>query len=406
MVCSGCGKKNSIKRDEFLMYFKLPYGFGKGVAYKTVKKFLKVSSALLSALILIVVLVAVIYIAYFLASSYRLEDNLTLEVEKGTQMQQAQQGEIGSATPRTESIYTIASYNIGFGAYSDDYSFFMDGGIESVARSEQAVIDNVTGALDAIVQLNPDIVLLQEVDVDGTRSYHVDEKALTQELLPEFSSYVFAQNWDCPFIAYPFIQPHGANKAGIYTLTKFDIASALRRSLPLEDNLMSLIDLDRCYSASRIPVNDGYDLVIINLHLSAYTTDGTIAEEQLEMLMQDIMAEYQAGNWVIAGGDFNKDLLGNSAEVFGVGGEDYTWAQPIPDEAIPEGVTLIAPYDSAENVASCRNADHPYDKNSFRVTVDGFLVTDNVRVKESWVIDTGFKYSDHNPVAMSFELLS
>lgn len=26
VVCSGCGKKNSIKRDEYLMHFKLPHG--------------------------------------------------------------------------------------------------------------------------------------------------------------------------------------------------------------------------------------------------------------------------------------------------------------------------------------------------------------------------------------------
>ena len=48
---------------------------------------------------------------------------------------------------------------------------------------------------------------------------------------------------------------------------------------------MKLVDLDRCYSVSRVPLENGRELVLYNFHLSAYTSDGTIAEEQLEMLL-------------------------------------------------------------------------------------------------------------------------
>lgn len=81
---------------------------------------------------------------------------------------------------------------------------------------------------------------------------------------------------------------------------------------------MKLLDLDRCYSVSRIPTASGKELVLYNLHLSAYTSDGAIATEQLELLCADMLAEYEAGNYCVAGGDFNKDLLGNSPEIFGV----------------------------------------------------------------------------------------
>ena len=67
----------------------------------------------------------------------------------------------------------------------------------------------------------------------------------------------------------------------------------------------------------------------------ALRSDGTIAEEQLAMLFTDMLAEYNQGNYTIAGGDFNKDLLGNSSEIFGVSGPAYTWAQPIPASLIP-----------------------------------------------------------------------
>ena len=49
-----------------------------------------------------------------------------------------------------------------------------------------------------------------------------------------------------------------------------------------------------------------------------------------------MLSVYEAGNWVIAGGDFNKDLLGNSDEIFGVVRPGVHLAQPIPAELVPE----------------------------------------------------------------------
>lgn len=168
---------------------------------------------------------------------------------------------------------------------------------------------------------------------------------------------------------------------------------------------MKLVDCDRCYSVQRIPLAEGdRELVLYNLHLSAYTSDGAIAEEQLEMLFADMCAEYGRGNYAIAGGDFNKDILGNSEEVFGISGPEYTWAQPIPPELVPEELAVVAPFDEADPVPSCRNADRPYGPDNYVVTVDGFVVSANVEVGRALVLDTGFRWSDHNPVYMDFIL--
>ena len=255
--------------------------------------------------------------------------------------------------------------------------------------------------------LSPDFALFQEVDTDGTRSWHIDETAYLSDAMTgcEFDE-VFAQNYDSPYLFYPLIQPHGANQSGIVTLSRHPIASAARRELPVESGFMKLLDLDRCYSVSRIPTASGKELVLYNLHLSAYTSDGAIATEQLELLCADMLAEYEAGNYCVAGGDFNKDLLGNSPEIFGVAaGENDTWAQPIPEGTIPTGLTLVAPFDETAPTASCRTASEPYSiETTFRLTVDGFLVSDNVEVVDSAVLDAGFLYSDHNPVWMDFKL--
>jgi len=167
---------------------------------------------------------------------------------------------------------------------------------------------------------------------------------------------------------------------------------------------MKLLDLDRCYSVNRIPTENGKELVLYNLHLSAYTSDPSTADNQLRMLFEDMKEEYDAGNYIIAGGDFNKDLLGNSAEIFGHKELEDNWAKPISEELIPDFMQLIAPFDEKNPVPSCRNADQPYSESDFVVTVDGFLVSDNVTVEDALVLDTGFKWSDHNPVYMDFVL--
>lgn len=187
----------------------------------------------------------------------------------------------------------------------------MDGGTESRAWSEERLTANIERIGAFLQQQDADLYLLQEVDRDSTRSYHVDEGAMLTAQLPGLG-YTWAQNYDSPYLFYPLDQPHGKSVSGLLTLSSFGITEARRVELPIEAGVMKLVDLDRCYSVHRIPAADGRELVLYNVHLSAYTSDGTIAVEQLELLRTDMQAEYEKGNWCIAGGDFNKDLLGQS----------------------------------------------------------------------------------------------
>lgn len=368
---------------------------------RSLKRPVKIVLCVLLALLL----VAAAYLAYVLIDYHRIEDN------QPCFLTEVSAGDYAGESVQTGTQYRIVSANIGFGAYSADYSFFMDGGKESRARSMEDVVNNVTGSAAVIAEQQPDFVLAQEIDFDSTRSHHVEERSLlVNQLLGkldmDYCSYSFAQNYDSPYLFYPFDSPHGANKSGILTYSAFPITSALRRSLPIETSLMKLVDLDRCYSVNRIDTANGKELVLYNLHLSAYTSDGTIAVEQLELLLADMKAEYEAGNYCIAGGDFNKDLPGNSGELFGVPTrEGDTWAQPVPDGIVPDGLTLVVPLHEDAPVASCRTAAEPYNiETTFRITVDGFVVSDNVTVSDSNVIETDYAYSDHNPVYLDFTL--
>ncbi|MBR2927793.1 MAG: endonuclease/exonuclease/phosphatase family protein [Oscillospiraceae bacterium] len=338
-----------------------------------------------------VLLVVCAYVIYVLVDYHRIGNHVIAVSGEGE-------------TAQVGTPYSVISYNIGFAAYTPDFGFFMDGGTESRAASKESV-ERVTGEIADFLQAqDADFLMVQEVDVDATRSHHVDECARLRWALEDYGT-VFALNYDSPYLFYPILEPHGKSTAGMLTASRFAMIDARRVELPIEENFYKFLDLDRCYTICRVPVENGRELVLYTVHLSAYTSDGTVATEQLQQLLEDMQGEYEAGNYVVCGGDFNKDMLGDSSAVFGVSGEEYTWAQPLPTELMAGTGIRVPEYDLEHPVPSCRNADAPYHEGQFVLTVDGFLVSENVETEPVRVLDTGFAWSDHNPVELRFTLM-
>lgn len=346
-------------------------------------------------IILAIVLVAVAYVGYVFLTYSRIEDNKPLDV--------------GGTAEKVAAIgteYTIVSLNVGFGAYTADFTFFMDGGDQSRAESKESVLKCTDGCSDIALSYDPDFALFQEVDTDATRSYHVDQSARMQESFAAKGQYdsVFAMNYHSAYLMYPLTEPHGASDSGILTLSRYNITSALRRSLPIATSVKKILDLDRCYSIARIPTEDGKELILFNLHLSAYGTEAGQGNAQLEMLFEDMAKEYAKGNYIVCGGDFNHDFTGDSKETLNPGTDrDYAWCQDFPDDIIPAGFSKCTDYADGL-VASTRDTDIPYCEDSFTVTLDGFIISDNIRCTYVQVVDKGFEFTDHNPVVMKFIL--
>lgn len=357
------------------------------------------------------------YLIYVFSSYHRIPDNQVLTPEPDpffyARMDRLPPERIDLMTE--SQTYKIVTYNIGFGAYTPDYSFFMDGGKSSWAKSEDALKENLNNIARLLESYDPDFVLLQEVDEDGTRSYHVNEVAYMCGI--DLFQHVYARNFDSPFLFWPLLEPHGANKSGILTLSSAYISSALRRSLPVADSLSKIVDYDRCYSICRLPVGElsgtftdsgsGFtsssskELVIYNVHLSAYSTD-KVRQAQLNMLFEDMNNEYKKGNYVICGGDFNHDLRSNNES-----GSVPGWAQSFPKEELPEGFVFGFDTGAETDIRhdSCRNADEAYNPDTtFTVLADGFIVSDNITVVQYESADLQYAYSDHDPVIMEFIL--
>lgn len=373
---------------------------------KTTKKFL------LSLLCVFLALLTVVigYAAYVLLSYYRLEDYIALPVSAA----RADAEESGKADVpcrvtalKTEISYTATTFNIGFGAYTPDFTFFMDGGKQSRAASKESVETHVNSALNTIKEFNPDFALFQEVDTSSTRSYHVNEKETAQNAFSEYAS-VFAVNYHSAYLMYPIHEPHGKSNSGILTFSKNGFSSALRRSLPIADDMKKLLDLDRCYSVSRIPTENGKEFLLYNVHTSAYGGSDEIRAAQMTMLFSDMQAEYANGNYCVAGGDFNHDFTGTSIkDINGEEGETaFGWAQPFPAELLPANVHRATDYTDKRQLPTCRNCDVPYKEGNYTLIVDGFLFTSNVRVEYIENVQKDFADSDHNPVVMKFSLIA
>ena len=374
------------------------------------KKVIKITGIILLAL----VIVLAAYIIYLYASYHRIPDNQELQVEEISQNTEA-----GNELT-TEKNYSALTYNIGFGAYTPDFSFFMDGGKSSWAKSKDSVKETIKGAGELVASKDPDIALVQEIDLDATRSYHVNEYSILKENIPAYNC-VFAQNYDSAFLFYPFTQPHGKSKAGLALFSKYPITGSLRRSFPISTSFTKFFDLDRCYSISRVPVDNGKELVIFELHMSAYGNSDAIREGQIRMLSEDMQKEYEAGNYVICGGDFNHDLKAadtqskasdasnNTQTDSGDSAEPESWAYPFPRSELPEHFSFCLDQlseDEKNNLwNSARNADMEYvPGETYTVTLDGFIISDNVECTKYENVNTGYSYSDHDPVYMEFQL--
>lgn len=378
---------------------------------KTVKKIFKVLGIVLG----VILLVLIAYIFYLYANYHRIEDNLVLEVESAPDAGEDLEGLTSGARPDSASAryntalttgetYSALTYNLGFGAYTPDFSFFMDGGRSSWAKSKESVQNTIQGAGELIASYEPDFALLQEVDLDSTRSYHVNEYSILKTCLSSYNS-VFAQNYDSAFLFYPFTQPHGSSKSGLALFSRYLVTDSLRRSFPVSTSFSKFFDLDRCYSISRLPVDNGKELVIFELHMSAYGNSDAIREGQIRMLADDMQKEYEAGNYVLCGGDFNHDLKASEDD----SENRESWAYPFPRASLPDHFSFCIDQltdeerDSLWN--SARNADMEYvPGETYTVTLDGFIISDNIECVSYDNINTGYTYSDHDPVYLEFTL--
>lgn len=356
------------------------------------RRFLKVIGGLVG----LVVVAALSYLAYAYISYYRVPDNQALTVKSAP----VDQKEI-----QTDHLYHAQTWNVGYGSYPPSYSFFMDGGKYAKAYSKSAVEKATSGVITTTKQADTDFMFFQEVDQDGDRSRHVDQVAAIEQAFGSTHHAVYGQNYDSPYLFYPFNDPIGKAKSGLITLANKKVTSARRYSLPIETNFNKFIDLDRAFTVTKLPTDNGHQLALINIHLSAFTKDHRIQEAQFAKLFKYAQRFYQDGNYVVIAGDYNHRLLKNAPDIFNTSDETMTWTHLFPYSKLPAGFHVPTMGLAKAAVPSVRALDQPYvPGQSFVTLVDGFILSPNVQAESVHVVNAGFKNSDHNPVRLAFKL--
>jgi endonuclease/exonuclease/phosphatase family metal-dependent hydrolase len=290
-------------------------------------------------------------------------------------------------------------WNIGYAGLDASMDFFYDGGRQTRPTQEgvQRNMEGISKTLQAY--LDYDFVLLQEVDKHSKRSYHLDQYASIQDQFRDHHSF-FGKNYDVGFVPVPLNEPMGNVESGLMTLSKPYPVRVERHSFPGNYAWpMSLFTLDRCFLVNRYSLTSQKELVVINTHNSAYD-DGSLRAGQMEYLSDYLLSEYEEGNYVIVGGDWNQTPYGIEPDLpnHQFDTENLTYVDkdyPAPgwtwsfDASLPTNRRLKTPYDPATSLTTI---------------IDCFLLSPNIKAMEVTTLDLGFEYSDHQAVILKAKL--
>lgn len=351
------------------------------------KKALKYFGILLS--VLLISLVG--FFVYITLSDYQPEQIEVLQLRQSNQ---------GVSIPTTNT-FSITDWNIGYAGLGKDMDFFYDGG-KRVRDSRQATEGNML-QITSFIKNNDsiDFWMIQEVDKKAKRSYGIDQVDEMEMALPHYFG-VFATNYKVSFVPVPIAEPMGQVHAGMMTFSRFPISESVRYAYPLiADWPDRLFLLDRCFILNRYPLASGHDLCLINTHNSAYVFDSLLRVKELQILKKVMMEEYQKGNYVIAGGDWNQNPPGYEPEG-GYNGHRFVRSQvQMTADLLPDTWQWIFDASAPTN----RNNDQAYQKGVNGTTaLDYYVVSPNVQLMDVKVIDLNFEHSDHNPIYLRFLL--
>ena len=303
--------------------------------------------------------------------------------------------------PADKSEVSVLSWNIGYGGLGKEMDYFFDGG--KMVRPGKQEVNSLFKGICAELKSHDsvDFIFIQEIDRDSKRTYRNDQLTELGRYLNGYCS-VYATNYKVGYIPIPLLEPIGKVSAGLCTFSKFRPENAERHAY---DAFFAwpkrLAFLKRCFLASAYNIKEGKQLIVINLHNSAYDTSGVLRRKELETLQTYMETEYRKGNYIIAGGDWNMNPPGFRPEAIRSGDRVFSWQLGLTREYMP-GWKLV--YDSL--LPSNRNVDSRYIKGSTGTTIiDFFIISPNVKVMDCITFDLGFEYSDHNPVYAKFRLL-
>ena len=324
-------------------------------------------------------------------------------------------------TPAEIDKIKVMTWNIRFGA--GRIPWFGDSCGDRVILSKDEVKHNLQAIADFINIIQPDILFINEIDIESKRTAYIDE---VQWLLNNtYLNYgAFASNWKSQFIPSDGL---GRMNMGNAVLSRWNIGEATRIKLPLrgdQDALTEYFYLRRNILKTRIDLPGLDNFYAVTSHLSAFSTDDT-KQKQVNLLVSTLENIDNQGALFVLGGDFN--LLPPVAtktdyciedkcpdESFHQPGDDpyhkegsyftpeITWLQPVYN--LYQSAVSLQAYSSDEEhyFTHTPKTDRFWDRKiDYLFTNDHWIDGSDSTYQDSTIT---FNLSDHAPVSAEWEL--
>ncbi len=326
------------------------------------------------------------------------------------------------------NTYDAITYNINYGmmnqemSYAGSVGYMASGakvtGSETRAISKERAKINVNGSAGFISSgenENVDFLLLQQIDIDSTRSYYLNEKDLLDDILINYAS-VYAECGTSNYVlGSMFGTTTGKTESKMATYSKHKVNFAIRYSLPSNEKFLEKYGTnDNCVIVTRFKISGVSNkyLSVVNVHISRY--------ENEEVRRLDIQAIYDImnteknvnGNYCVVGGSFAYLLNGTDGE-FKNSMETPSWGTVLPDCFSEESLKNIGfsickdAIAIDQGIGTARDASIAYSRGTnYEAITDGFIVSDDIVVESTKVLDNNYLYSSHNPVKIRFRLIT
>ncbi|MBN2800383.1 MAG: endonuclease/exonuclease/phosphatase family protein [Deltaproteobacteria bacterium] len=221
--------------------------------------------------------------------------------------------------PAAPSSLRVLTWNVKFGGGRID--FFFDGWDDRVHMTTEEVDANMEGLLSLIEEVQPDILLTQEVDIGSKRSAYVDQvDALLEGYGFNYAAWVPV--WQSQYVAEEGV---GRVQMGQAVFSRWPITYNARHDLPQPTDQSAVVNyfyLHRAIQEVEIDLGAQGTLTVVNNHPDAYAMDGT---KIVQLGMIHAVGASAPGH-LILGGDFNVVPPGS------------LWLSDYPDQPALEGL--------------------------------------------------------------------
>ncbi len=282
---------------------------------------------------------------------------------------------------------SVAAWNIGFAGLGAEAEFWPDGGKKILPSNRPQVKRNLASIASLLRSTDAEFLLIQEAARRSVITRGVDVLSGLSESLP--------CSWSS-FSAKVSLRFFGTlAEVGQATFSRVPPAEVTRLDLPGGPGSTAGSADHLLVTRVRLPGRAG-QLVLVNVHLSAFDRGAQVRFRQLRRLSEYVQGEYAAGNYVVCGGDWNL-VLSDRAWPYTTARRYLSWVHDLPPWFPPPGWSLAVD----RSVPTVRSLERPYRQGqSYTAVIDGFALSPNLSALSVRTLDTQFRWSDHQPVVL------